>query len=95
MCISLMNLSVVLGLHVIIVILGKTVIHVRIFMVIESNVTNSFSFVVILVIDGAVVLPGGRFSLTNLGNEGSQSIINELRFHVFIDIHITNRVNSL
>lgn len=89
-----MHLSVVLGLHVIIVILGKTVIHVRIFMI-ESNVTNSFSFVVILVIDGAVVLPGGRFSLTNLGNEGSQSIINKLRFHVFIDIHITNRVNSL
>lgn len=81
--------------HVVIIVLRKSVVHVRILMRKEGNVSDSFSLVVIFMINCAVVLPSSRFRLANFGNKGTESIINELRFHILVDIEITNWVDRL
>lgn len=68
--------------------------HVWIIMRIELNMSDSFNFVVILVIDGRVVLPGGWFGFSEFGDEGSEGIVDELLFHVGIDIEISDWVDG-
>lgn len=86
---------VLLRSHIIIIVLGKSVVHVRIIMGVELNVSDSLSLVVILMINSRVVLPGGGFGFSELGDEGSESIVDELLFHIGIDIEISDWVDRL
>lgn len=81
--------------HIIIVVLGKSVVHVRIVVRVELNVSDSLSLVVILMINSRVVLPGGGFGFSEFGDEGSESVVDELLFHVGIDIEISDWVDRL
>lgn len=86
---------VLLRSHIIIIVLGKSVVHVRIIMGVELNVSDSLSLVVILMINSRVVLPGGGFGFSELGDEGSESIVDELLFHIGIDIEVSDWVDRL
>lgn len=70
-------------------------VHVRIVVRVELNVSDSLSLVVILMINSRVVLPGGGFGFSELGDEGSESVVDELLFHVGIDIEISDWVDRL
>lgn len=63
--------SMVFRFHVVIVVLRKAVVHVGIVMRKERDVSNSLSFVVILVVNGAIVLPRSRLGLSKFGHEGT------------------------
>jgi len=70
-------------------------IDVRIVVREEANVSDSFSFEVILVIHSRIVLPCGWLSFANLGDKGSECVVDELGFHVFIDVEVTNGIDGL
>ena len=70
--------SMVFRLHVVIVSLRKSVVNIRIVVGEEVNVSDSFSFEVILVINGRIVLPSGWLSFTDLRDKCSEGIVNEL-----------------
>ena len=70
-------------------------IDIRIIVGEETNVSDSLSFEVILVVNGRIVLPSGWLGFADLGDKCSECVVNELGFHVFIDVEIADGIDGL
>lgn len=72
----------------------KSMVHVRVFVVEDFAVSDTFGFVVVLVVLRDVVFPGGGFGVGDSGSDLSEFVVGEFGFLVSIDVEVADRVNG-
>jgi hypothetical protein len=70
------------------------VVHMRILVSFKLDVSNSFIFVVVFMVDSGIIFPGGWFCFSYFGGVGSECVIDKLLFHVGFNIKVTDRVDG-
>lgn len=75
--------------------IGQSVIHFMVVMSKEGNMSNSFRFIVVLMVSSMIISPGGGFGFSEFGGNFSEFIVHNLGFLQSINVEVSNWVDGL